>query len=82
MSIIRRIEDNGLAEQKIDSGLAKLLQKGIPKDIHKVLKEHADVFPEDLPPGLPSVRMGHEFRLDLEDNTPLVHRPLYKMSPL
>ena len=26
--------------------------------------------------------MGHEFRIDLEDDTPPVHRPLYKMSPL
>ena len=26
--------------------------------------------------------MGHEFRIDLEDDTPPVHRPLYKLSPL
>ena len=25
---------------------------------------------------------GHEFKIDLEDEVPPVHRPLYKMSPL
>ena len=28
------------------------------------------------------MRQGHEFRIDLEDDVPLVHHPLYKMSPL
>ena len=26
--------------------------------------------------------MGHKFRIDLEDDTPPVHRSLYKLSPL
>ena len=26
--------------------------------------------------------MGNEFRIDLEDDTPPVHRPLYKLSQL
>ena len=25
---------------------------------------------------------GHEFKIDLEDDVPPVHRPLYKMGPL
>ena len=28
------------------------------------------------------MREGHEFKIDLEDEVPPVHRPLYKMSPL
>ena len=28
------------------------------------------------------MRQGHEFRINLEDDVPLVYRPLYKMSPL
>ena len=47
-----------------------------------ILKEYEDIFPQDLPPRLTPIRMGHEFRIDLEDDTPLVHRPLYKLSPL
>ena len=26
--------------------------------------------------------MGHEFRIDLEDDMPPIHRPLYKLSPI
>ena len=26
--------------------------------------------------------MGHEFKIDLGDETPPIHRPLYKLSPL
>ena len=47
-----------------------------------VLEEYDDVFPQDLPLGLPPVREGHEFKINLEDDVPPVHRPLYKMSPL
>ena len=50
--------------------------------IKEVLKECADIFPDELPIGLPPVRKGHEFRIDLEDDVPPVHRPLYKLSPL
>ena len=35
-----------------------------------------------MPLGPPPIRMGHEFKIDLEDDMPLVHRPLYKLSPL
>ena len=50
--------------------------------IRAVLEEFDDVFPQDLPLGLPPVREGHEFKIDLVDEVPPVHRPLYKMSPL
>ena len=40
------------------------------------------MFPQDLPLGLPPVRNGHEFNIDLEDEMPPVHRPLHQMSPL
>ena len=50
--------------------------------IRAVLEEFDDVFPQGLPLGLPPVRQGHEFKIDLEDNVPPVYRPLYKMSPL
>ena len=48
----------------------------------EILKEYADIFPDDLPGGLPIVRKGHQFKIDLEDDVPPVHRPLYKLSPL
>ena len=56
--------------------------QALPSSIRAVLEEFDDVFSQDLPLGLPPVCEGHEFKIDLEDEVPLVHRPLYKMSPL
>ena len=60
----------------------KMHHKEMPEEIKAVLNEFKDVFPCDLPPGLPPVRQGHQFRIELEDDTPPVHRPIYKLSPL
>ena len=56
--------------------------QALPFHICAVLEEFDDVFPQDLPLGLPPVRQGHEFRIDFEDDMPPVHRPLFMMSPL
>ena len=56
--------------------------QALPSSIRAILEEFDDVFPQDLPLGLPLVREGHEFKIDLEDEVPPVHRPLYKMSLL
>ena len=50
--------------------------------IEAILKEFEDIFPKDLPLGLPPIHKGHEFKTDLKDNTPPVHRRFYKLSPL
>ena len=60
----------------------KMHHEEMPDAIKAVLTEYKDVFPSDLPPGLPPVRQGHEFRIDLEDEAHPVHRPIYKLSPL
>ena len=67
---------------KSNLGEVHVWQKDMPECIKAVLKECEDSFPKDLPPRLPPVRMGHEFRINLEDGTPLVHKPLFKLSPL
>ena len=54
----------------------------IPDVIKTVLQEYDGIFPEDLPKGLPPVRRGCQFKIELEDDIPPVHRPLYKLSPL
>ena len=46
------------------------------------MQEFDDVFPDDLPKGIPPIRRGFQFKIELEDNVPPVHRPLYKLSPL
>ena len=67
---------------EIGCGVEKAYHKDMPKEIKVVLQEYKDIFPTDLPLGLPPVRMGHEFKIELEDETPPIHRPIYKLSPL
>jgi len=45
-----------------------------------ILKEFEDVFPHDLPPGLPPVR-GIEHQIDLLLGTPLPNKPAYRCNP-
>ena len=54
----------------------------LPAVIWEVLKHYKDVFPSELPKGVPPARMGHKVKIDLEDETPPIHRPLYKLSLL
>ena len=67
---------------KTDPRASPVWREGMPECIQAVLKDYNDIFPQDLPPRLPPFRMGHEFRIDLEDDTPPVHKPLCKLSPL
>ena len=60
----------------------KASHEDMPKSIKVVLLDYKDIFPTDLPPRLPSVQMGHEFKIELEDDTLPIHRPIYKLSPL
>ena len=88
LGLVKRVQEpaervNDVAEQtKEKVGVTPVWREDLPASIKAVLEEYSDIFPQDLPPGLPPTRMGHEFRIDLEDNTPPVHRPLYKLSPL
>ena len=69
-------------KRKLDLGAIYVWREDMPECIKAVLKEYEDIFPQDLPPGLPPMRMGHEFRIDLQDDMSLVHRSLYKLSLL
>ena len=85
LGIIRLVEEESKGmdapEESVTTQTPKWDQ-ALPSSIRAVLEEFDDVFPQDLPLGLPPVREGHEFKIDLEDEVPPVHRPLYKMSPL
>ena len=64
------------------SDVEKLRRPDLPTVIWEVLERYEDVFPSELPKGVSLARMGHEFKIDLEDETPPIHRPLYRLSPL
>ena len=85
LGIIRLVEEESKgmdAPEESTTTQKPKWDRALPSSIRAVLEEYDDVFPQDLPLGLPPVREGHEFKIDLEDEVPPVHRPLYKMSPL
>ena len=70
--------------EKTETGcdVEKAYHKDMQEKIKAILQEYKDVFPTDLPPGLLPAQMGHEFKIKLEDDTPRIHRPIYKLSQL
>jgi hypothetical protein len=52
----------------------------IPPAVADLLQEYADVFPKDLPPGLPPLR-GIEHQIDLIPGTQLPNRAMYRTNP-
>ena len=89
LAFIRLVQDEEkrivpVVPKKTETGcdVEKAYHKDMPEEIKAVLQEYKDIFPTDLPPGLPPVRMGHEFKIELKDDTPPIHRPIYKLSPL
>ena len=85
LGFVRMVKEEDVVEKykgKSDLGAVHLWRQDLPEEIKAVLKIYDDVFPKDLPPTLPPIRKGHEFKIELEDDTPPVHRPLYTLSPL
>nr|XP_027109209.1 uncharacterized protein LOC113729078 [Coffea arabica] len=52
----------------------------IPLEVKSLLQEYADVFPEDVPSGLPPLR-GIEHQIDFIRRASLPNRPAYKSNP-
>ena len=52
----------------------------LPPEIVSVLQDYEDVFPEELPGGLPPKR-GIEHQVDLIPGAPLPNRPAYRANP-
>ena len=79
------VQKENVAEKykgKSDLGAVHLWREDLATKIKTVLNDYKDVSPKDLPPGLPYICKGHEFKIELKDDAPPVHWPLYKLSPL
>ena len=52
----------------------------LPLVLSSLLQEFQDVFPDELPPGLPPLR-GIEHRIDLIPEAPLPNKAPYRVNP-
>lgn len=52
----------------------------VPKHLEHVLDEYDDVFPQDLPPGLPPIR-GIEHQINLVPGASLPNKAAYRCNP-
>ena len=85
LGFVRMVKEDNVAEEykgKSDLCAVHLWREDLPEEIKAVLRKYDDVFPKDLPHGLPPICKGHEFKIEPEDDMPPVHWPLYKLSPL
>ena len=62
--------------------MENLRRPNLPTIIWEVLEHYANIFPSKPPKDVPLTRKAHEFNTDLEDKTPPIHTPLYKLNPL
>jgi len=56
------------------------LSSALPSVIFNVLQEYEDVFPEEVPPGLPPKR-GIKYQIDLVPGVSLANRAAYRTNP-
>ena len=62
--------------------MEKAFLEDMLESIKAILLDHKDICPTNLPPGLPLVQLGYEFKTELEDKTLPIHKPIYKLSLL
>ncbi|XP_058003982.1 uncharacterized protein LOC131180648, partial [Hevea brasiliensis] len=56
------------------------LDSHLPSDALSLIQEYEDVFPNELPPGLPPIR-GIEHQIDLVPGAQIPNRPAYRTNP-
>ena len=54
--------------------------RNVQKELHQLLEEFSDLFPEQLPKGRPPKREV-EFEIKLEEGAVLPNKPPYRLSP-
>ena len=74
LAIVQRAKEEESMEKSTEgTDVEKMYHAEMPMEIRAVLQEYKDVFPSDLPSGVPPVRKGHKFKIEMEDDTPPVH---------
>ena len=82
----REIESALLAKEQLlvlmykDVYFTNTLNSSLPSVVESLLQEFAEIFPEELPHGLPPLR-GIEHQIDLLPGSSIPNRPAYRTSP-
>ena len=82
----REIESALLAKEQLlvlmykDIYFTNTLNSSLPSAVKSLLQEFAEIFPEELPHGLPPLR-GIEHQIDLLPSSSIPNRPAYRTSP-
>lgn len=59
---------------------SELLTSSLPSSISSLLQDFEDVFPENIPNGLPPLR-GIEHQIDFVPGSQIPNRPAYRSNP-
>lgn len=59
--------------------IAAEIPPDVPEDVRKILTEYRDVFPSDLPAGLPPSR-GHDMRIETDPTADPPYKPIIRLS--
>ena len=75
-------EETEEAESGSPFDVGRLYKPELQIPILEALENNSDIFTSELPKGAPSVRIGHELRVNLVEKTPPIHKRLFKLSPI
>nr|XP_027062889.1 uncharacterized protein LOC113689296 [Coffea arabica] len=76
----RQVSFDGVTNNKEVAQNVDDLDTNLPLEVKFLLQEYADIFPDDVPSGLPPLR-GIEHQMDFVPGASLPNRPAYKSNP-
>lgn len=80
-TFVSELQQEGRAYALVSTQCHQVLTAVTPPSLVSVLEEYSDVFPTDLPQGLPPLR-DIQHQIDLTPGATLPNRPHYRMSPV